>query len=124
MILLLDMNLSPTWSGFLAAHGIAAVHWSAVGSAAAQDTEIMCYAAECGFHVMTNDLDFGAILAITKGSKPSVIQIRSDDLRPASIGHFVVAALRQMATPLEEGALLTIEPKRVRLRLLPLAPRA
>ena len=123
MQLLLDMNLSPAWSAFLAKHEIEAVHWSTVGSASAADIEIMRYATERGRHVLTNDLDFGSILAITHGSKPSVIQIRSDDLRPTSIGPSVVAALRQMEAQLHNGALLTIDPKRVRVRLLPLGPR-
>jgi hypothetical protein len=35
----------------------------------------------------------------------------------------VVLALRQMQVELEAGALLTIDPKRTRLRLLPLRKR-
>lgn len=36
----------------------------------------------------------------------------------------VIAALRQMAAELEDGALLTIEPNRTRLRVLPLQSRS
>jgi predicted nuclease of predicted toxin-antitoxin system len=32
MKILVDMNLSPTWVQFLVAHGIEAVHWSAIGA--------------------------------------------------------------------------------------------
>ena len=35
----------------------------------------------------------------------------------------VVAALRQMATELNDGALLTVDPNRTRLRVLPLQSR-
>ena len=70
--------------------------------------------------ILTNDLDFGIALAIANTEKPSVVQIRSEDLRPASIANQVLIALRQMQLELEEGALLTIDPKRTRLRLLPL----
>jgi hypothetical protein len=35
-------------------------------------------------------------------------------------GNQVIVALRQMASELEEGALLTVDPNRTRLRLLPL----
>ena len=41
-------------------------------------------------------------------------------LGPSVIGEPVIKALRQMKTELDEGALLTIDPKRTRLRLLPL----
>jgi predicted nuclease of predicted toxin-antitoxin system len=73
--------------------------------------------------VLTHDLDFVAILAATRGTKPSVVQIRADNVDPRAIGSAVVAALRQMASELDAGALLTVEPGRTRLRLLPLAGR-
>jgi len=57
--------------------------------------------------ILTNDLDFGIALAIANTEKPSVVQIRSEDLRPASIANQVLIALRQMQLELEEGALLT-----------------
>lgn len=61
-----------------------------------------------------------AILAATRDEKPSVVQIRSDDVSPHAIGVPVVAAVRQMAVELHEGALLTIDTGRARLRGLPL----
>lgn len=120
MKILVDMNLSPKWGEFLHINGIEAVHWSAVGAAATPDPLILAFAADNGFTVLTNDLDFGAMLAASNRNKPSVVQIRSDDLRPASIGEIVCKALRQMQPEIERGALITIDPKRTRLRLLPL----
>jgi predicted nuclease of predicted toxin-antitoxin system len=73
--------------------------------------------------VLTHDLDFSAILAATQGEKPSVAQIRTDDLNLTKIGKQVIAALLQTKSDLEDGALLTIDPKRTRLRLLPLPSR-
>lgn len=73
--------------------------------------------------VLTHDLDFGAILAATHGEKPSVVQIRAEDVSPDVIGKQVIAALRQMASELEEGALLTVDLNRTRLRVLPLQSR-
>ena len=74
--------------------------------------------------VLTHDLDFGAILAATQGEKPSVVQIRADDVSTGAIGDQVVAALRQMALELQQGALLTIDTNRTRLRVLPLQAKA
>jgi predicted nuclease of predicted toxin-antitoxin system len=104
----------------LAGAGIEAMHWSAVGASNAPDSEIMVYARANDCVVLTHDLDFGAMLAATHGQKPSVVQIRAEDVSPDVIGHQVVIALRQMAGELEAGALLTIDPGRTRLRLLPL----
>ncbi|MCW5283825.1 hypothetical protein D8B29_26530 [Verminephrobacter eiseniae] len=123
MKLLVDMNLSPRWVDVLADAGIEATHWSAVGAFNAQDSEIMAYASANNCVGLTHDLDFGAILAATHGEKPSVVQIRAEDVSPDAIGKQIVIALRQMASELEEGALLTVDPNRTRLRLLPLQPR-
>jgi len=80
----------------------------------------MAFAKLNGFVVLTQDLDFGEILAATQGEKPSVVQIRSEDLDTNIIGGAVIAALRQLAIELELGALVTIDPNRTRLRMLPL----
>ena len=120
MKLIVDMNLSPHWVNILADAGIEAAHWSALGANNALDSVIMAYARANNYVVFTHDLDFSAILAATQGDKPSVVQIRSEEVSPDVIGKHVIAALRQMATELEEGALLTIDPSRTRLRVLPL----
>jgi predicted nuclease of predicted toxin-antitoxin system len=114
------MNLSPRWVHYLDALELEAVHWSLVGAIDATDAEIMAYAEEHNFVVLTHDLDFGAILATTRGKKPSVIQIRSEDVSPDVLGDQVVTAIRQMEAELEAGALMSVEPARTRIRILPL----
>ncbi len=89
----------------------------------APDTEIMAYAASRDYVVVTHDLDFSTILAATQGTKPSVVQVRSDNLSPTSIGEQLIAALRQMEPDLAAGALITIDPARTRINLLPLRPK-
>jgi predicted nuclease of predicted toxin-antitoxin system len=51
------------------------------------------------------------------------VQIRSEPLNPDVIGKQVVLALRQMAMELAEGALVTVDPERTRVRVLPLHTR-
>ena len=120
MKLLVDMNLSPRWVTVLGDAGIVAAHWSSLGANNAPDAEIMAYARANDCVVLTHDLDFSAILAASHGEKPSVVQIRADDVSPDAIGKQIIAALRQMASELEAGALLTVDPNRTRLRVLPL----
>ncbi len=119
MNLLIDMNLSPRWATVLNEAGFSALHWSTQGAMNAPDAEIMAYALMHDCIVLTHDLDFGAILAVTHGKKPSVVQVRADDVSPEAISKKVIAALRQMAVELEQGALLTVDVNRTRLRLLP-----
>jgi predicted nuclease of predicted toxin-antitoxin system len=80
----------------------------------------MEYARDHGFVVLTHDLDFGAILAATNASGPSVIQIRTQDILPQSMDSALAAALRQYDRELTAGALIVIDRTRSRVRILPL----
>jgi len=120
MKFIVDMNLSPRWVEFLKNSGIEAIHWSQIGEKNAPDSEIMAYALSDNSIVLTHDLDFSAILAATQNHKPSVVQIRAENVSCDAIGKQVITALHQVQSELEEGALLTIDPRKTRLRLLPL----
>ena len=76
------MNLSPEWVPFLHGHGFEAIHWSAIGAGNAPDTEIMQWARNNDCVVFTHDLDFGILLAHSKDGRPSVIQVRTQDVFP------------------------------------------
>lgn len=97
MRLLVDMNLSLRWAGLLRAAGHDATHRPDVGEVAATDADIMAVAADRGAVVLTNDLDFGTILAAGGESRPSVIQLRAADLRPEVLGDLLLAVITQVA---------------------------
>ena len=120
MKLLIDMTLSPRWVPALANLGVEAVHWSTVGRADASDQTLLAFAAANGFVVLTNDLDFGAILAASSGRTPSVIQVRGRDLSPDALAASVSSLVLLAAAELAQGALITLDAGRSRLRLLPL----
>lgn len=120
MKILVDMNLSPSWVEFLSDHGIQAVHWSDIGAPDAADAEILTYALSNGFAVFTHDLDFGTMLAARSADGPSVIQLRDQDVMPASVGATVVRAVETVRSQLEAGALVTIDSARQRIRMLPI----
>jgi predicted nuclease of predicted toxin-antitoxin system len=119
MKLLIDMNLSPRWLKLLHDAAWEAEHWSHIGRPSAPDSEVMGHAAAHGYVVVAHDLDFGAILAITRGEKPSAVQIRKQGVTVERLGPTVIAALRLLSA--EQGALLRIEMDRTRVRLLPFA---
>ncbi|MEQ1861935.1 MAG: DUF5615 family PIN-like protein [Chthoniobacteraceae bacterium] len=120
MRLLIDMNLSPEWEPLLRENGLDAVHWSLVGAPNAPDTEIMQWARDHGYAVFTHDLDFGILLAHGKDGRPSVIQVRTQDVSPVHLGPVVLSALRAHGAALESGALLTIDEAKARVRILPI----
>lgn len=115
------MNLSPIWSEVFAENGFESVHWSSIGDPRAEDRTLMEWARTNGYVVFTHDLDFGAILTATQAASPSVIQVRTQDTLPASIGNLIIEALRQFESELEDGALLIVDENRDRVRLLPIS---
>ncbi len=123
MNIVIDMNLSPQWVSVLAAAGHHAVHWSDVGAANALDREIMEWARSNGFVVFTHDLDFGTMLAFANAKAPSLFQVRTQDIAPGKIGPLVVFAFSQFEESLSKGAIVTIDEKRSRVRILPLRGR-
>ncbi len=119
MKIVIDMNLSPQWVEILMSEGHDRVHWSEIGPPNAPDREILLWARSNGYVVFTHDLDFGAILAATKADSPSVLQLRTQDISPKRIGGSVVSAFKQFEELLSQGALVSIDQKRARARILP-----
>jgi predicted nuclease of predicted toxin-antitoxin system len=118
--LLVDMNLSPSWVDRLERDGFEAVHWFTIGAATASDSEILTWANEHGFVVITNDLDFSAILAASARATPSVVQIRTQDLFSDEAISTVVHAIEAHPDHIARGALLSIDEAATRVRVLPL----
>lgn len=120
MRILVDICLSPDWVQHLSRGGHTATHWSSIGAHDAKDREILEWAATAQHVVLTNDLDFGAILAVTGGTGPSVLQLRTDDLLADRASARVLAALHRFETELGAGALVSIDERRDRVAVLPL----
>jgi predicted nuclease of predicted toxin-antitoxin system len=118
--ILIDMNLSPDWVDVLQNAGWPATHWSTVGDPRATDRCIMDWAEANGYVVFTHDLDFGTLLALTHKTGPSVVQVRGDNVLPDHMGHLVIAAIRQHETDLASGALVVVEERKNRVRVLPI----
>ncbi len=97
-----------------------ATHWFVIGDPRATDRSIMEWARSNGHIVFTHDLDFGAILAATQASGPSVIQIPANNVLPEEAGVTVIAAIRRFRDVLEQGALISVDPQSARVRILPL----
>jgi predicted nuclease of predicted toxin-antitoxin system len=123
MKFIVDMNLSPLWREFLEAQGWSACHWSELGSPTALDTEILARASQDNATVLTQDLDFGEILASSAADGPSVVVIRGHDVLPKVIGAIVAQACFEHQSRLRSGALMILDSIRARIRLLPLGTR-
>lgn len=120
MNVLIDMNLSPQWVDVLSTHGFSAVHWSMVGRFDAPDSDLIAWARANDYVIFTHDLDFGTALAITQADKPSVIQVRTQNVTVSYLGETVISALNTYGKYLDQGALIVIDEQKHRVRILPL----
>ncbi len=118
--LLLDMNLTPKLVPVLSDAGFECVHWSAVGVPDEDDRSIVEYARKEHMVVMTNDLDFGTILAETGFDFPSVLLLRYRNLSVPFLRPRIIELLRNNEYDFMEGALVVADERRFRVRLLPL----
>lgn len=120
MNILIDMNLSPEWEIEFKKYSISAIHWSKVGKPDADDALLMQWARENDYIVFTHDLDFGTAIALSGADKPSVIQVRTQDVTVSHLGKMVISALTNYKDLLTNGALIIIDDDKQRVRILPL----
>lgn len=117
---LIDMNLSPEWKKGFASQGWTSCPRSEIGSPSAPDTDLMAWAREENYVIFTHDLAFGALFAASGHSKPSMIQMRCEDTAPSTKGPPLIEALCLAEADLGNGTLVTADPRRTRIRILPL----
>jgi len=120
MKILIDMNIPRSYASLLTKGGIEAICWSDIGAPDVADSEIMEYARNNDFIVLTCDLDFSAILSATKAQKPSVAQVRTSIVHTDETVDLIKAALLHYSDELVKGAIISIDTKNARVRLLPL----
>jgi predicted nuclease of predicted toxin-antitoxin system len=95
-----------------------------IGLQHAEDDAIFDRAPVEGRILVTADADLGTLLATRSSRQPSVIQFRGEgSRRPEALARTLLANLPQLVEALENGSIVTIEPTRVRVRLLPIVPR-
>lgn len=89
---------------------------------AASDVEIFARAAENGRVIISEDTDFGAILAASgKLVLASFILFRKmPDRRAPALLAYLLAHIPDLERDLLQGAVVVITPQRIRVRALPL----
>ncbi|ACA98636.1 MULTISPECIES: DUF5615 family PIN-like protein [Cyanophyceae] len=120
MKLLLDQGLPRSAATLLSEAGIDTIHVAEIGLSAADDTDILQRAKDDERVVVTLDADFHALLALSEAASPSVIRIRIERLRAQALTNLLLKVLGEVTEDLEQGAIVTVETSRVRMRRLPL----
>jgi predicted nuclease of predicted toxin-antitoxin system len=120
MRLLADMHISPATVQHLIQLGHDVVRVSAVMANNAADREIVDWAVAHDRAVLTQDLDFSDIIALSGAQRPSLITLRLSDSRVRNVNRVLTTVLVQLESEINSGIVATVEDNRVRIRRLPI----
>ena len=124
MTFLVDNALSPQLAEGLRAAGLDAVHVRDLGLQGADDVALFELAAREHRILLSEDTDFGTLLALRQSAKPSVILFRHMPNRSAaSLTSIILANLDTVEADLTTGAIVVFEANRIRVRRLPIDMR-
>lgn len=123
MKLLVDQNLARRVAVLLREAGHDAVHVGERGLASADDEDVLAFAAAEARVVVSEDTDFGALLATAGASAPSFVLLRAaEPLTPEQQATLLIANLGAVEDDLAAGAVVVFARGRIRVRRLPIVP--
>jgi predicted nuclease of predicted toxin-antitoxin system len=120
MRFLADMGISPHTVRFLRQSGHDAVHLHDLAFDRLDDASVLAWARQQARTLLTHDLDFGELMAVSASALPSVVTLRLQDMRPDNVNRHLEAILAHHAGELEMGVMMTVTERHVRIRRLPI----
>lgn len=120
MRFLLDMGVSRTVSKWLKETGHESVHLLDERLETLEDSDIIKKAIDEKRIILTFDLDFGDILAISQGLAPSLITFRLSNQTPDNVIKHLSFLLENYTQKLEESVIVVVEENKYRIRNLPI----
>jgi predicted nuclease of predicted toxin-antitoxin system len=120
MKFLADMGISKKTILFLRSQGHDAIHLAEQSMQKAQDPVILLKARQEDRVLLTHDLDFSDLVAASGETLPSVITFRLRDMRPENVNLYLKNLLDSHSDALLQGAIVSINEAKTRLRLLPI----
>jgi len=117
---LLDMGVAQSTGRYLTSRGHDVVHLSEQGLERLPDDRVVAKAKDEERIIVTHDLDFGRIVALSGRSVPSIVTLRLADMTPKHVNSALEIVLRDAILSLERGALVTITDSGIRIRELPI----
>jgi predicted nuclease of predicted toxin-antitoxin system len=86
----------------------------------APDSEILDYARRVGRAILTEDLDFSTLLALSGWEGPSLVTLRLSETKARIVARKILEARHILEPKLAEGYAITLEDKAIRFRKLPI----
>jgi predicted nuclease of predicted toxin-antitoxin system len=121
MKFLLDMGLAQSTAKFLRQHDHDAIHLRDEGLQRLADEQIITKALAENRVILTHDLDFGRLMALSQARYPSVITFRLKDMRHTQVNFYLTEVLNHFTEALESGVLISVNEEGIRVRQLPVS---
>ncbi len=118
--LLADMNISPQTVNALQKKGVDIVRVSRILPVTSSDAEILDLARRENRVVVTQDIDFSALLALGGFDSPSLITIRMTISDPGAITQKLLELLPEIQDMLAKGCAVSVDDYSFRIRWLPI----
>ena len=119
MRILADVHIRPTTVRYLNSLGHEAIRSSDILPEEAPDQEIIERAAASDRVILTEDLDFTDIIAISGATQPSLITLRLTDASADNVNRILAYVLPGLEDLVAAGIIATVGDERVRIRALP-----
>jgi predicted nuclease of predicted toxin-antitoxin system len=122
--LLLDQDVPRRTAALLREAGVDAIHASEAGLSSVDDVELLAWCRAHGAVAVTLDADLHALVALSGLTTPSTIRIRVQGLKGPEMARVLSDVLETRRDALAAGALVTLQPGRLRVRRLPITRTA
>jgi predicted nuclease of predicted toxin-antitoxin system len=123
MKVLLDMPVSASLVDVLQAHGHEGIHAHDIGLDRAADRELLAVARRDNRIIITADLDFPRILALSSAEGPGLILFRGGNYSDAEMRDLLERVLAEVPPEVLEVSVCVVDKRRIRFTRLPLGRR-
>lgn len=123
MKVLLDMPVSSMLIRVLEAYGHEAIHAHQIGKDTATDSELLEIARHESRVVITADLDFPRLLALSMADGPGIILFRGGNYSNAEMCDLLEHTLKGVPPEVLESSICVVDRKRIRVTRLPVGPK-
>jgi predicted nuclease of predicted toxin-antitoxin system len=118
---LLDMPVSFSLISVLEAYSHEGVHASEVGLSNSSDTQLLAHARETGSIIVTADLDFPRLLALSQAAGPGIILFRGGNYSDAEMRDLLTRVLQTIPIETIQTSICVVDKTRIRVTHLPIA---
>jgi len=120
MRLLANMNISPETVNVLQEKGLDIIRVSQILPPTSSDAEILELARRQNRVLVTQDLDFSALLALGGFDSPSLITVRMTVSDPDAVTEKLLKLLPEIQDVLPKGCAISVDDYSFRIRWLPI----